>query len=67
MTTPAFVGEIEPEPPDALRLAARQRVLDGRLPADVGQLIGHVVQINLAKNNPASDQILRSFSDKAVC
>ena len=57
---PAFVGEIEPEPPDPLRVAARQCVLDGRLPLDVGQLIGHVVQISLAENSPASEQIQRS-------
>ena len=54
---PALVGEIEPEPTDALGLAAGQCVLDRRLPLEIGQLIRHVVQINPANNNAASKLI----------
>ena len=34
-------------------------MLDGHLPLDVGQLIGHVVQINPGENVAASDKIKR--------
>jgi hypothetical protein len=44
---PAFVGEIEPKPADPLRLSPGEGVLDRRFALEVGQLIGHVVQINL--------------------
>jgi hypothetical protein len=43
---PAFVGEIEFEPTDSLRVSAGERVLDGRLPIEFGQLIGHNWQIS---------------------
>jgi hypothetical protein len=37
--------------------APRQCVLDGRLPLEIGQLIGHAVQINPANNAAALQQI----------
>ena len=49
---PAFIGEIEPKPTDTLGFSPCQRVLDGRLPLEVGQLIGHIVQINPASLYP---------------
>ncbi len=44
---PAFVGEVELERSDSLGISAGERVLDGRLPPEFAQLIGHDWQISL--------------------
>ena len=49
---PAFFGEVELERTDALGISAGEGVLDGRLPVEFGQLIGHECRLT---RSPARD------------
>jgi hypothetical protein len=44
---PSFVGKVEAEPPNTLRLTADQRLCDRRFPKVIDRLFGHGSRISV--------------------